>query len=128
LVLAVVSGLLVTAAHLGMAEEALRALVFTSLVLTNMGLILVNRSFGSSLADVLLRPNRFLWWLLGGVSLLLALALFWQPARSLFHFGQLHWDSLALCAAAGFGSLIGLEWLKSIWFGKSSLDAAERPA
>ena len=42
------------------------ALSFTSLVLINMGLILVNRSFESSLARALLRPNRALSMLLGG--------------------------------------------------------------
>jgi Ca2+-transporting ATPase len=54
--------------------------------------------------------------LLGGVSILLATAVSWQPARTLFHFGRLHWDDLALCAVVGFSSLIVLEALKSRWF------------
>lgn len=99
-----------------MSEPDLRALVFIALVLINMGLILVNRSFDSSLLQAILKPNRALWMLLGGVSGLLAIAVFWPPAQSLFHFGQLHWDDLGICAAVGAASLVGLEALKSKWF------------
>src|SRR6185312_12727734 len=74
--LSILAGLLITAARLGMSEPDLRALVFTALVLINMGLILVNRSFDSSLLQAILRPNRALWMLLGGVSALLAIAVF----------------------------------------------------
>jgi Ca2+-transporting ATPase len=119
-VLAVLAALLIIGAHLRMPEGDLRALIFTSLVLMNMGLILLNRSFGATLTDTLLRPNRSLWLLLGGVTLLLASTLTWAPARSLFHFGQLHWDDLAICAAVGVISLVGLERLKARWIGLPS--------
>jgi Ca2+-transporting ATPase len=115
--LAILATLYLSAAHLGMAEEDLRALVFTSLVLFSVGLILVNRSFDSSLASAFLRPNPALRLLLGGVVALLALILFWPPARALFHFGRLHWDDLAACATAGLLGLLLLERLKSRWFG-----------
>src|SRR5450631_1738833 len=114
--LAILSGVLVTASRMGMLEPDLRALVFTALVLINMGLILVNRSFDSSLVHALRRPNRSLWILLGGVTGLLGIALFLPSARSLFHFGRLHWDDLAICAVVGAGSLVGLEAFKSKWF------------
>ena len=114
--LAILAGVLISAARMGMPEPDLRALVFTSLVLINMGLILVNRSFESSLFRAILQPNRALWILLGSVSVLLAIAVFWQPAQSLFHFGRLHWDDLAACGAVGVASLIALEALKSKWF------------
>jgi Ca2+-transporting ATPase len=114
--LAILAGVLISAARMGMPELDLRALVFTSLVLINMGLILVNRSFESSLFRAILQPNRALWILLGSVSVLLAIAVFWHPAQSLFHFGRLHWDDLAACGAVGVASLIVLEALKSKWF------------
>ena len=122
--LAILAGLLISAAHMGMPEADLRALVFTSLVLINMGLILVNRSFESSLFRAILRPNRALWILLGAVSALLGLAVFWQPAQALFHFGRLHWDNLAACAAVGAVSLVLLEALKSKWFHGAPPEAA----
>ena len=114
--LLILAGVLIGASRMGMPEADLRALVFTSLVLINMGLILVNRSFEASLARAILMPNRALWILMSGVSALLAIAVFWQPARSLFHFGRLHWDDLAVCAAIGAVSLMALEALKSQWF------------
>jgi Ca2+-transporting ATPase len=114
--LAIVAGVLIAATRMGMPESDLRALVFTSLVLINMGLILVNRSFDSSLFRAILQPNRALWILLGSVSVLLAIAVFWQPAQSLFHFGRLHWDDLAACGVVGVVSLVLLEALKSRWF------------
>jgi len=116
LVLIVLLSLLLIA-HPRMPDADLRALVFTSLVLMNLGLILVNRSFGATLKDAVLRPNRSLWLLIGSVVSLLALSLFWPPLRSLFQFGQLHWDDLGLCALMGLFSLLVLEGLKSRWFG-----------
>ena len=90
--------------------------MFTCLVLVNMGMILVNRSFSASLVRAFRRPNRSLWILLGGVSAVLAAALFWLPAQALFHFGQLHWDDLSVGLGAGFLSLLVLEAIKSRWF------------
>ncbi len=116
IVLAVLAGIFVTAAHRGMPTGGLRAMVFISLVLTNMGLILVNRSFKSSLAHALLHPNRSLWVLIGGVSILLAVVAFWHPAIALFQFDRLSGTSLGVCAVAGFCSFVALEALKWTWF------------
>jgi Ca2+-transporting ATPase len=94
-------------ARAGMAENDLRAFVFTTLVLMNIGLILVNRSFQSSLASAVLRPNRALWTLVSAVLVVLGVAIYWRPAQDLFHFGPLHWDDLSVCLTAGL-ALIGL--------------------
>jgi P-type Ca2+ transporter type 2C len=120
--LGILAGLFISASRMGMSEPDLRALVFTSLVLINMGLILVNRSFESSLVGAILKPNRALWMLLGGVSTLLGLAVFWQPAQALFHFGQPHWYALGACAAVGAACLIVLEALKSRWFHRATAE------
>jgi Ca2+-transporting ATPase len=116
IVLALLSAVLISAAQMGVAEADLRALVFTSLVLMNMGLILVNRSFSASIVRAFLRPNRSLWILLGGVSVLLAVSVFWPPARALFRFGQPHWDDFGVALGIGVLSLLGLEALKARWF------------
>jgi Ca2+-transporting ATPase len=93
--------------HLQMEETALRALVFTLLVLMNLGLILVNRSFQASPREALLRPNRVLGILTAIVLLVLLCALYWPPAQALFDFGPLRWDTLALCLVAG-AALVGV--------------------
>jgi Ca2+-transporting ATPase len=114
--LAILSGLLIALSRAGMIEGDMRVLLFTSLVMINMGLILINRSFKASLVRALLQPNRSLWVLLGCGAVLLANAHLWPPARSLFHFGRLHWGDLSICAAVGVSSLILLEGIKSVWF------------
>ena len=107
---------LISAARMGLPEADLRALVFTALVLVNMGLILVNRSFSASLWNAVRRPNRSLWILLGAVSAVLATALYWPAARGLFGFGTLHLNDLGACLAAGALSIGLLELLKWRWF------------
>jgi Ca2+-transporting ATPase len=99
----------------GMPENEIRAIMFVSLVLINVSLILVNRSFSSSLIAALRRPNRFLWILIAGVTAVLAFALTWPPAMALFRFGPLHPDDLGLAAASGLSILVVLELLKPLW-------------
>ncbi len=116
LVLAILAAVLIVATRRGMPDNDVRALVFTCLVLVNMGLILVNRSFSASLVGAFRRPNRSLWILLGSVSGVLTTALYWQPAQTLFHFGQLHQHDLAVGLGVGMVSLVLLESIKSRWF------------
>jgi Ca2+-transporting ATPase len=99
----------------GMPEAEVRALTFFSLVLTIVSLIFVNRSFSSSLATALRRPNRALVWVLLAVVAMLSLTLLWPFASGLFHFGPLHLDDLVVAAGAGAFLLVFLEGLKFIW-------------
>jgi Ca2+-transporting ATPase len=98
-----------------MPTDELRALMFTSLVLTNVGLIVVNRSFSSSLSVALRRPNFFLWFLLSVVAVVLTIALTWPPAMDLFQFGPLHADDLGVSLLATVGLILSLEALKPWW-------------
>ncbi len=116
LVFSILAGVFITAAQMKIPIPDLRALVFSSLVLMNMGLILVNRSFKASLVRAFLRPNRSLWILFSSVIALLATAVYWHPAQVLFHFGRLHGDDLVVCAIAGLFSLLLLEAIKALWF------------
>jgi Ca2+-transporting ATPase len=114
--LVALAGVLVGAAALNVPEPDLRALVFTALVLINLALILVNRSFTASLLQAFLRPNRALWLLFGGVAVVLVVGLYWPTAQGLLKFGELGWQQLAVCAATGFASLLLLEFIKARWF------------
>lgn len=99
----------------GAPEEELRAVMFTSLVLINISLILVNRSFSSSLIVALQRPNTFLWLLLAAAAVVLTVALTWPPAMALFRFGPFHIHDLAVSAAAGLSILLLMELIKPFW-------------
>ena len=99
----------------GMPEEEVRALTFFSLVLSIVSLIFVNRSFSASLLTALRRPNPALALVLLSVTAMLGLTLLWPLARSLFRFGPLHSDDLALTLGAGVLTLVCLELLKPLW-------------
>jgi Ca2+-transporting ATPase len=111
--LLIVAASLFVGASNGMKEGDLRALVFTTLVVMNICLIIVNRSFRSSLADAFLRPNPTLWVLVCVVVLVLGTAVYWGPAQALFHFGPLHGDDLAICLGAGAVLIALLETAKN---------------
>jgi Ca2+-transporting ATPase len=54
-------------------------------------------------------------WIFAGVALVLATALLWPPASSLFRFGPLHADDLMITLGAGLLVLTVLELLKPFW-------------
>lgn len=98
-----------------MPEAEVRALTFFSLVIAIIGLILVNRSFSSSLLTALRRPNRTLILVLITVLTVLSVTLFWPAARDLFRFGPLHPDDLGVTLAAGVLVLVVLDGLKFLY-------------
>jgi Ca2+-transporting ATPase len=114
LALALVASIYVIANVKGMPEDEARALAFFSLVTAIVALIFANRSFGTSVASALRRPNSALKFVITGVASMLALTMLWPAARHLFRFGPLHADDLALTLAAGFVVLVALEALKPL--------------
>ncbi len=112
--LALLAAIFIVALDRGMPEDEARALVFFSLIFTIIGLIFVNRSFGSSLTKALVRPNRALAVVLPVVALMLGTTLLWPAASDLFRFGPLHADDLALTLGAGAIVLIVLEGVKRV--------------
>lgn len=111
----------------GMPENEVRALAFFSLVSSIFGLVLVNRTFSSSLLSALKRKNMALAWVLTAILLIMAGVLGWPFASNLFRFGPLHVDDLALTLAAGGAVLVMLEVLKpslapvKLWHSQKSL-------
>ena len=96
----IVAGVLFVGLRRSMPVDEVRALTFFALVLTSVGLILVNRAISASVVTALRRPNPALAWILATVAAILGLALLWPFATDLFRFGPLHLDDLALTVAA----------------------------
>ena len=109
LALILTGAVMVTANAWGMPANEVRALTFFSLVLVIVSLIFVNRSFTSSLVEAFSRPNRALLLIVIFVAGVLTLSLTWPAAASLFRFGPLHLDDLAITVAAAAVSLLLLE-------------------
>jgi Ca2+-transporting ATPase len=99
----------------GMPADEVRALTFVALVLGIFSLILVNRSFSSSLKLAVVRPNLALLSILLGVFTILGLCLSVPVLRELFRFGELHLNDLALTIGSALLILVALELLKPFW-------------
>jgi P-type Ca2+ transporter type 2C len=98
----------------GKPESEARALAFTTLIIANIGLILINRSWAHSVVATLRSPNAALWWVIGGAAVFLGIALYVPVLRELFRFGKLHWIDLGVCLLAGAGSILWFEAFKLI--------------
>jgi len=91
-----------------------KALLFVALVATNFGLILLNRSFSSSLLTALRRPNPALWRVLGLTAAALAVVLYLPAARELFQFAAPPLRSLLPALVCGLAALVLLERTKAL--------------
>jgi len=115
LVLALTGTIFIYTLGRGTPADEVRALTFVALIFCLASLVLVNRSFSSSLIVAIRRPNPALAWIFAAVAVILALGLLEPTVRSLFSFGPLHGDDIGLALAAATTALIVLELAKSIW-------------
>lgn len=95
-----------------------RALSFTALVIGNLGLILANLSWRTSLARTLSHRNRALAWVMGGALAFLLLVLYVPALRSLFDLAALEPSELALAVVAGLAGLLVFELAKLVGGGR----------
>ena len=90
-------------------------MAFSTLVLGLVALILIDRSNSNSVLSAVVRPNKALAVVLPIVAALLAVTMFWAPARDLFGFGVLSGVWLAVPPLAGIAVLLVLEAIKPLW-------------
>ncbi|MBF0181034.1 MAG: cation-translocating P-type ATPase [Magnetococcales bacterium] len=112
----VVLGVLWTILWLGRAwdhtDDAVRAGVFTAMVVSNLFLILTNRSWQRSLPEIMRVPNPAVRWIGAGVAFFLTLVLSVPLLSRLFHFDPMHAADLIACLAAGVLAILWFELLK----------------
>jgi P-type Ca2+ transporter type 2C len=113
-VLAVVLAVFAIAYGRGQGAEDARALAFTTLIVSNLALILTNRSWTRTIVQSLRTKNSALLWVLGGATGFLALLLSVPSIRQLFGFSKLHVDDLVLCLGAGAFSVAWFEGFKAL--------------
>ncbi|MGB5106371.1 MAG: cation-translocating P-type ATPase [Candidatus Zixiibacteriota bacterium] len=120
IILSLLQGLIVLAgviavyawAMAGHNEDSARALAFITLVISNLGLILSNRTQTKSILKTIFVPNPTTWWVVGSTILFLNLALFVPFLTTLFRFGPLHLPDFMLCVSAAVFCVALLELLK----------------
>jgi P-type Ca2+ transporter type 2C len=113
-VFAIVLAMFLLTLHRGKGEFEARSLTFATLVVANLALIFVNRSWRLSFLETLRAPNKALWWVTGAGTVFLALTLYVPLLRNLFRFTSLHADDIMLSIAAGVLSIGWFEVLKVI--------------
>ena len=96
----------------GRGEGSARAMAFATLVLGNLGLILVNRSDQLTLWEALGHENRALWWIVGGTLAALAAAIYVPDIAQVFRFEPVTTRDAASAAVAGFASVLWYDAFK----------------
>ncbi|MBF0202746.1 MAG: cation-translocating P-type ATPase [Desulfamplus sp.] len=104
----------------GYAEREVRALTFTTLIASNIAVILSNRSWTMNIFQILMTPNRTVKWVVGGAIFFLTLSLNVPFLLDLFKFERINFFEALLCTAAGSLTIIWFEIykcfrLKKIW-------------
>ncbi len=112
-VLLIVLATYLIAQYQGRDEHAARTLCFTTLILANLGLILVNRSWSRPILGTLRTPNPALWWIFGGTLCFLGLALSVPILRNIFHFSVLSLADFFLCLGCAVLSILWFEVVKT---------------
>ena len=93
-------------------EIDVRAITFATLVLANLILILVNRSWSRFFWSGGRAANQALAWVVVGALSLLAAVLYIPPLKELFRFSTLHANDIGIILAAGTGGWLLLEATK----------------
>jgi Ca2+-transporting ATPase len=98
----------------GLPDTEVRATAFLALVGLDLSLILVNRTATASAMEALARPNPWLWPIIGGVALVLGVALSAPSFGRLFEFGHTRPSDVAIGLAAGLVGFVLLEGLQRL--------------
>jgi Ca2+-transporting ATPase len=112
--LAAVLGVYLWSVLSGHAAADVRTLTFGTLVIANLSLILVNRSWRSTVFGGLTRRNPALWWVIGGTLAVLGVLFVVPSARQLFGFSPVHPSDLLVIVAAGALSVAWFEVYKVV--------------
>ncbi len=109
---AIVFGVYSISLGIGQSQAEARALAFCTLIVSNLCMILTNRSWTRSIVASFKVPNRaLLWVVLGGLGFLTLINLIpWL--RNLFHFAPMHAIDILISLAAGGVSVLWFEVLK----------------
>ena len=99
---------------MGYSASGVRTLTFVTLIVSNIAVILSNRSWTSNIFTILFTPNKAVKWVVGGAVFFLMLILNIPFLLDSFQFERMGWLELLVCTAAGFSSIVWFEVYKQI--------------
>jgi len=106
------------ARYWGYDAKEMRAMSFTTLIVSNIAVILTNRSWTDHIFRIIATPNKAVLWVVGGAVFFLTLILNIPFFLDLFQFQQLSFINIFLCSAAGISTIIWFEVYKLVKFKK----------
>jgi len=107
-------GVLAFSVWSGHTDGRSRALAFSTLVVTNLGLILANRSRTQSALSTLRVPNPAIWWVVGGALAVLLLTLNVPFLRSIFSFDATRPAAMSIATTSSISAVQSVPpWLRS---------------
>jgi Ca2+-transporting ATPase len=99
---------------MGYSEQGVRTLTFVTLIVSNIAVILSNRSWTSGIIKILSTPNKAVMWIIGGAVIFMILILQIPFLLDLFQFEKIGYLELIVCTVAGFLSITWFEIYKKI--------------
>ncbi len=98
----------------GYDDKEVRTMAFVTLIVSNISIILTNRSWTSNIFEIILTPNRAVLWVIGGAVFFMVLILNIPFFIDLFQFGKLGILNILICCLAGISSIVWFEIYKMI--------------
>jgi Ca2+-transporting ATPase len=99
---------------MGYTEKSVRTFTFVTLIVSNIAVILSNRSWNTGIFRILATPNKAVPWILGGAIIFMLIILNVPFLINLFQFEKTGVIELLVCTIAGFSSVIWFEVYKRV--------------
>jgi Ca2+-transporting ATPase len=100
--------------HFGYEANEVRAMAFTTLIVSNIAVILTNRSWTDNIFKIIATPNKAVLWVTGGAVFFLALILNIPFFLDLFQFQKLTLINIIICIIAGLSTIVWFEIYKMV--------------
>ena len=113
-ILIITLGVYLIALHLGFDAKEVRAMAFTTLIVSNIAVILTNRSWTDNIFRIIATPNQAVLWVVGGAIFFLTLILNIPFFLDLFQFQKLSLIHIVVCVLSGFTTIVWFEIYKMI--------------
>ena len=111
-ILAVTAAIYFECLYLGFDINQVRAMTFTTLIISNVAVILTNRSWNDNIFKIIATPNKAVIWVVGGAIFFLSLILNIPFFLDLFQFSKLSLTNIIICIGAGLTTIIWFEVYK----------------
>lgn len=103
-----------TGINLGFGNNEVRTMAFITLIVSNISIILTNRSWTDNIFGIITTPNKAVSWVVGGALFFMVLILSIPFFLELFQFQRLSPVNIIICSISGICSMIWFEIYKLV--------------